>query len=444
MDRFIGEGHLPNFARLKQQSLVYTTDAEERAPYLEPWIQWVTVHTGLSYAQHGVFDLGDGHKLNTPRIWDIVGERGGKVWICGSMNASFRKPITGFILPDPWSVGIHPYPEGEFEAFFHFVRSNVQEHTREKLSSTSADKMRFVSFMVSHGMSPATAMSIGKQLLNEKGGKNKWRRAVILDRLQWDVFSWYWNRHQPVFSTFFLNSTAHFQHMYWRNFDPASFQVKPAEAEQEEYASAVRYGYEQMDGIVGKVLDLADADTSVVLLSALSQQPCLKYEDSGGKTFYRPNEPGDLFEFAGIGKNWTYAPVMSEQFHIYFPTEAEAIDAAEKLEVMKCGERKVLLVRRTGNEVFSGCSLFDQVPEGAMVSSATGKTKRFTELFYHVSGLKSGMHHPDGIFWIRTPEQRHEVHEERIPLRQVAPTVLRLMNCPKPDFMEMEELAAVV
>lgn len=444
MDRFIGDGHLPGFARLKRQSLVYTTDAEERAPYLEPWIQWVTAHTGLSFAQHGVFDLGDGHKLGTPRVWDIVGEQGGKVWICGSMNASFRKPIDGFILPDPWSVGIQPYPEGEFTAFFDFVRANVQEHTRSEMPVTRVEQLRFLSFMVTHGMKPATVESIIKQLMNEQGGKNRWRRAVILDRLQWDVFAWYWKRHRPTFSTFFLNSTAHYQHMYWRNMDPSRFQVKPSDAEQDEYASAVLYGYRQMDALVEKCLDLADSDTTIILATGLSQQVCLKYEETGGKTFYRPNEPGDLFDFAGTSKNWTYAPVMSEQFHVYFPTEAEAADAAAKLEAIEWEGRKVMLVRLTGNEVFSGCSLFEKIPSGATLRSQSGQTRRFTELFYHVGLVKSGMHHPDGIFWIRTPAGRHEIHEERISLRRVAPTVLALLDRPKPDFMELSAVPAVM
>jgi len=34
MDRFIAEGHLPNFARLRQESQVFVTEAAERAPYL--------------------------------------------------------------------------------------------------------------------------------------------------------------------------------------------------------------------------------------------------------------------------------------------------------------------------------------------------------------------------------------------------------------------------
>ena len=35
-------------------------------------------------------------------------------------------------------------------------------------------------------------------------------------------------------------------------------------------------------------MDLAGDDTTLVFLTALSQQPCLKYEDIGGKTMYRP------------------------------------------------------------------------------------------------------------------------------------------------------------
>lgn len=42
MESFIKEGKLPNFQRLYEQSEVYTTDAEEQPPFLEPWIQYRT------------------------------------------------------------------------------------------------------------------------------------------------------------------------------------------------------------------------------------------------------------------------------------------------------------------------------------------------------------------------------------------------------------------
>src|SRR2546427_657064 len=48
MFRFMEEGHLPNFQRLFRESHAFTTDAEEEGMNLNPWIQWVTVHSGLA------------------------------------------------------------------------------------------------------------------------------------------------------------------------------------------------------------------------------------------------------------------------------------------------------------------------------------------------------------------------------------------------------------
>jgi hypothetical protein len=440
MTKFMREGHLPNFQKLHDSSAVFVTDAGEDPPNLEPWIQWVTVHTGLPFSEHKVFDLGDGHKLNVPRVWDTVGEAGAPVWICGSMNASFRKPIQGFILPDPWTTGIQPYPDNEFDAFFHFVRTHVQEHTRPDAPLSKADQLRFIAFMVKRGMSAETVGTIIQQLLAERSSGGRWKRAVILDRLMWDVFAWYWKHRNPVFSTFFLNSTAHFQHMYWRNMQPEAFAVKPGADEQDEYAGAVLYGYQQMDAIVGKCLEMAGPDTAVVLATALSQQPCLKYEDTGGKTFHRPLDPERLFAFAGVAAKADYAPVMSEQFHLYFKTPAEAAQADAKLQALRLDGRPVMMTRCNGNEVFAGCNVFTNVEGAAEVRNEAGQSKRFADLFYNCNLVKSGMHHRDGIFWMRVPGQPHKIHADRVPLTRVAPTLLAVMGYPHPDFMRESQL----
>jgi len=76
MQRFMEQGKLPNFLRLHRESQIFATDAREQAPYLEPWIQWITVHSGLPYSQHQVFHLGEGHKLQKKCIWDLVSDAG--------------------------------------------------------------------------------------------------------------------------------------------------------------------------------------------------------------------------------------------------------------------------------------------------------------------------------------------------------------------------------
>jgi hypothetical protein len=133
IERFIKAGLLPNFKRLRDESIEAITDAQEQHPRLEPWIQWVTVHTGMSYSEHKVFDLDDGVELKAPRIWDIVSAAGRKVWVCGSMNAAVQAgSVNGFVLPDPWASRVAPQPSGYFDAYLDLVRTYVQEYTAEK------------------------------------------------------------------------------------------------------------------------------------------------------------------------------------------------------------------------------------------------------------------------------------------------------------------------
>ncbi|TMK26141.1 MAG: hypothetical protein E6G62_03120, partial [Actinobacteria bacterium] len=58
IDELMRAGKLPTFARFFAQSQVFTTDAGEKPPNLEPWIQWPTVHSGLPFSDHGIFSLG--------------------------------------------------------------------------------------------------------------------------------------------------------------------------------------------------------------------------------------------------------------------------------------------------------------------------------------------------------------------------------------------------
>jgi hypothetical protein len=102
-----------------------------------------------------------------------------------------------------------------------------------------------------------------------------------------------------------------------------------------------------------------------------------------------------------------------------------------------------MMARVQGNEVFAGCTVFDRVPSDAMVFNSEGVGKRFYELFYNCSLVKSGMHHPDGIFWASTPERTHQVNKEKVSLRAIAPTLLALLGYPIPDFMELPPLRAL-
>ena len=431
MRRFIDAGHLPSFRQLHDQAGVWTTDAEERPPFLEPWIQWITVHSGQRHAEHGVFNLDEGHRVAAPRIWDLLSAAGRESWICGSMNVAAAPGFRGWMLPDPWTTHVPPRPD-ELLPYFDFVRRHVLEYTNEQVPVTNVDRLRFVAFMARHGLSAATAWAIVRQLATERvDPRARWQRAVVLDRLQFDLFRWHWERARPEFSTFFLNSTAHFQHFYWRNLEPGLFRVQPAEDEQRALSEAVLLGYRQMDRLVGETLQMAGRDTTVVLCTALSQQPCLTYEESGGKVIYRPRDFERLLAFAGLTAPHRVAPVMAEEFHVYLESEAAAVEAERRLAAMRVGERPALVIRRDGTGLFCGCKIHGALGKEATVSGPAGTTPFFA-LFYQVEGVKSGMHHPEGLLWIRTPERTHAVHRQKLPLPEVFPILLGLLGIPAP------------
>lgn len=428
VERFIGEGQLPNFKRLRDRSRVMVTDAQEAQQNLEPWIQWITVHSGLTYEQHGIFHLDEGAKMQEKCIWDIVSDRGGKAWVCGSMNVRYDRPLNGMLLPDAWSTGATPFPDS-LAPFAHFLQTNVQEHTNESVPLSKADYANFMKFMLANGMSAHTIKSILTQLAGEKtGSRMKYKRAVLLDKLQWDVFAHHHKRMKPQLATFFSNSTAHFQHKYWRNLEPDSFDMKPTEDDQARYGDAILFGYKQMDYLIGQALTLAGDETAIVLASALSQQPFTAYDDAGGARFYRPRKFdifGDAMKLEGVT---SYNPVMSEQFHIHFDNDAAAEKAAEQLRLVSANNEQAMLVKVGDKSVFCGCKLFGEVAADQKLTLADGSTVTFFDVFYQADSLKSGMHHPEGVFWVAAPHGHHETMAEKVALRDVAPTVLDLMG----------------
>jgi predicted AlkP superfamily phosphohydrolase/phosphomutase len=440
MDHFIHEGMLPNFRKLREESQCYVTDADGRPPHLEPWIQWTTVHSGMNYQEHGITRLNEGHNLTRKCVWDLLSDAGFRVWVCGAMNVNYESKLNGAVLPDPWASEVEPRPV-ELKTFYRFIKKNVPEHTNEDAHFDRKDYLAFVAFLSRHGLSISTVRAVTRQLLGERWGAGRWRRAVLLDRLQFDVFRNYYRRLRPDFSVFFSNSTAYFQHMYWRNMDPEPFRLKPTAQEQTEFGDAVVFGYQQMDWLVGKFLTLASEYTTLVFTTALSQQPCLVYEDQGGKCFYRPRDFASFLAFAGIRQYGEVAPDMSEQFYVRFTDEAGAQMGERSLKALEMGGRPLLSVDRLDNEVFCGCQVYKPVPDGAtLLVRGSDRTVPFYELFYRAEGLKSGMHHPDGMLWIRFPSRDHRVHDNKAPLISVAPTLLDLFSVTAPAYMRGKSL----
>jgi len=122
--------------------------------------------------------------------------------------------------------------------------------------------------------------------------------------------------------------------------------------------------------------------------------------------------------------------------------DSDACDAERKLAALKIGQERAFSAKRDGSSVFASCSIYHALPDDAVlqVDSSAQSIPFFDLLYAPGQGGKSGMHHPDGILWIRHPARTHAVHQERVPLLSVAPTILDLLGIDKPEYMKGESL----
>ncbi len=346
---------------------------------------------------------------------------------CGSMNARALAGTGVFYLPDPWCNNEPAWPT-EIEVFKTVMAKLVQESSRGVALGVK-EWLPFVMFLLRHGLAADTVRAILAQLGSERLSQADvtWRRVALADRLQFDLFRHYYCQMRPDFATFFINSTAHLQHAYWRHMDPDAFPLKPAQDEIESYGDAVLFGYRSMDALLRRFLALADADTTIILCSALSQQPFLKREARGGQHFYRLRDIPRFLQLLDIASRMV-EPVMTHQYRLRFADGAAAEKALAVLRQLKLGEETVLGARLSGTDIHFGCQIYDRLDGNGEIAGVPGRNEPvyFFDLFYAIDAVKSARHHPEGVLWLRTGE--HAIHTQPVSILDIAPTIYDLMG----------------
>ena len=436
VDRMMAAGELPNFKRLHARSDVHVTWTDDED--LEPWVQWVTLHTGKRQDVHGARELDEGHRIGLPRVWDMLAERGRTSLVFGSMNIGAGSDKV-FLLPDPWSTRVEP-SDPAWKPFHDFISFNVTEHANRRARADRKATLAFARFMVSRGLSLATVMKAVRQLAAERTSSAdvKWGRAHILDLMMWDVFEKEYQRRKPDFATFFANSTAYLQHRYWRHMEPEAYLVKPSAEEMTAYGGAIGHSYRHMDWLLGRAMRLAGSRGRIVFATGLSQEANLRYEHIGGKFVYRPHSFDALNTFMG-GPKATFEPVMTHQAWASLATAADAERFEHLLGQLQANGASVIDSRRNENRVFFWCKFISKVDADLVLTNAeSGERKDFAELFGLVGQVNNSQHNRNGCFWVERADGKGMVHVAKLPLEQAVPLLLDMFAGAAPRTAEMQ------
>jgi hypothetical protein len=205
---YAGRGLLPSLHALIAGNGWATTTSEQRYEDVEPWIQWVTAHSGRSLEEHQVFRLGDIVQHELPQIWESLEAHGLRVGALGPMNAVNRLRNPAFFVPDFWTQTQISAPRVVarlHEAVSQLVSDNAQ--VRLTAGSTAALLMGLAVYAAPRNYSRYASLVM-------TSGSRPWRRAILLDLLLSDVFVSLVRGRSPDFATLFVNAGAHIQHHY--------------------------------------------------------------------------------------------------------------------------------------------------------------------------------------------------------------------------------------
>lgn len=311
-------GFLPNIRKLLENNGWATTTSEQRYEQIEPWIQWVTAHTGKTLAEHGVFRLGDITKHELPQVWEYLEARGLRVGAVGPMNAKYRLSDPAFFIPDFWTKTKLSAPRSLarlHEAVAQAVSDNAE--ARLTLQSAAALLGGLVAYAAPSNYSRyfwLAASSVVKS----------WRRAILLDLLLSDVFLRLVRGRSPDFATLFLNAGAHIQHHYLFSAQCYQGSCRNPAWYLSPGIDPILEVYRTYDRILGAV-QAAFPAARIMIATGLHQEP-----HGEGTYYWRLRSHAGFLERIGVPFA-RVEPRMSRDFLVVCRSAHEALQAQARL-----------------------------------------------------------------------------------------------------------------
>jgi predicted AlkP superfamily phosphohydrolase/phosphomutase len=450
IDKFIAAGKLPNFARLKNEGAWGTPLSVDRPPQLDPWITWTTLYTGQPQAEHNVFFLQQPPEtIKAKRIWERCTEHGLKVGVYGSLCSWPPRPVNGFYVPDTFAPDSQTYP-AELSPIQILNLTYTRSVRLPSDQDSLAFKARLAARLVKLGLGPGPLTAIARQLAAERvNPKVRWKRVALQPLVNFAFFSRLYRRHRPDFATFHTNHVAHYQHTYWKAMDPEKF--RPLETTTDEiatYGPAIEYGYTTADALIGRLIELLDRDTVLVVASSMGQKP-FQSALKGGKQIAQWRSLDALLTILGVRSTARAISTMSDEFVIYAPdAERDRILAMLQASCIDTPEQKTFVCAAIDGAVRVNLKIYEvgRIKPTSTVYFPTAPgapTRQYDEVIYNTGHLKSGCHDERGILVFYGAGMPRGMELAQYDNLNIAPTLMRLLGLPIPAEMRSEPIREI-
>jgi len=385
---YIKSNNLENFKAVIENGVVETT-SEKEYEELEPWVQWVSAHTGKELAEHNIFRLGDVVNSDVDQVFEKVEAKGYKVGCISPMNASNKLVNPSYFIPDPWTL---TKSDNSFwsKKLTEVIQQVVNDNAQSKVSLKSlflllAGILRFARFK-NYLRYLKLALSVFKK---------PWSKAMFLDLFLHDVHWTLLKKIKPNFSTLFINAGAHIQHHYLFNAKPYDNRdkVKNPDWYISPNEDPLLDLLKLYDNIIGEYLA---SDYDVIIATGLTQIP-FTHE----KYYWRIKNHSEFLSKLNINFK-SVAPRMTRDFLIEFSSEQDALIAEQLLSKMKSVSDDVFLFEEIDNRktsLFVTLTYPNKLNNAFVVSSEGNKFDIKDDLAF--VAIKNGMHSPKGYLYLK-------------------------------------------
>lgn len=381
------------------------TYSEKNYEEIEPWIQWVSVHTGLTFNEHRIFRLGDIVGSKIKQIFELIEDNGYSVGVICALNVENRLKNPAYFIPDPWTktcAGSSFYQRKIAQSISQLVNDNAQG----KIKIVSAITILITAIF---NISYKYYYIIFNYIIKKAKCKKVFLLEILLHNMHLKLLS----KRSPNFSTIFFNGGAHIQHHYMFNSKPNKKVIKHNNprwyiSEDEDPLAEMLLVY---DKIIGDYLSLEN--TEIIVATGLSQKP---YDRN--KIYYRLKNHENFMSILGIEyKN--VMPLMSRDFIINFSTEIDLNNAKQILENIRIKNTNIVLfgvIEKRNLSLFITLTYPDEINEETIIENGKNDIK----IYYHIIlvAIKNGMHVNNGYLFfsdgIRYPDKEKYFHVKMI------------------------------
>ena len=392
------------------------TSSEEVYQELEPWIQWTSVHTGKSYAEHNLFRLGDIVGSKIPQFFEQLELAGVSIGGISPMNAENRLKNPAYFIPDPWTKT--PSDDSWWSrqlgsAVSQAVNDNAQSKiTKKSALSILSGLIRFAKLKHYPLYLKLAYQSIGAP----------WRRALVLDLFLHDIHTSFFRGKHPQFTILFLNAGAHIQHHYFHNSPFIS--AESGYKNPDWYVSPKLDPFCEMleiyDRIIGEYL--AEDDYEFIVATGLSQRPYDRI-----KYYYRLKDHASFLKKIGINFLEIY-PRMTRDFLVSFASVEDAEKAQNILSGLRILENSEPLfgeIENRGDKLFVTLTYPSEIAVTDTISCGSIKLDIFQDVVF--VAIKNGMHQSKGFAFF-TPQIAKLSPDNSSHVKELHSTVMNYFN----------------